>query len=118
MSNTYDMLLVPEERIDDIIPYDNQIVIRVEFPQTKTKGGIIMTQGSVQREIAQRIIGHVIKIGPDVEFCKVGDDIIYAKYAGTVVSRKDETEPGAGDGYEVRIIEEKQLVAKLAKGDK
>lgn len=118
MSNTYDLLMVPENRIDDIVPYDNQIVLRIEFPKTKTTSGIIMTSSVVQREIAQRIIGTVIKIGPKVEFCEVGDDVIYAKYAGTVVSRKDETIEGAGDGYEVRIIDENQLVAKLKKGDK
>lgn len=113
MSNTYDLLMVPEDRIDDIIPYDNEIVMKISFPQSKTKGGIIMTNATVQKEIAQRIIGEVIKIGPNVEFCKVGDEVIYSKYAGTVVSRKDETVAGAGDGYEIRIIDEKQLVARL-----
>lgn len=111
--NTYDMLMVPEDRIDDIVPYDNQIVMRIEFPKTKTQGGIILSQKTVQREIAQRIIGKVLKIGPGVEYCKPGDEVIFAKYAGTVVSRKDESVEGAGDGYEVRIIEEKQLISRL-----
>lgn len=111
--NTYDMLMVPEDRIDDIIPYDNQIVMRIEFPKTKTAGGIILSQKTVQREIAQRIIGKVIKTGPGVEYCKPGDEVIFAKYAGTVVSRKDESVEGAGDGYEVRIIDEKQLISRL-----
>lgn len=111
--NTYDMLMVPEERIDDIIPYDNQIVLRLEFPKAITSGGILLGQKTIQREIAQRIIGKVLKIGPGVEYCKPGDEVIFAKYAGTVVSRKDESVEGAGDGYEVRIIEEKQLISRL-----
>lgn len=113
--STYDMLLVPEDRIDDIIPYDNQIVIKIEFPKSKTQGGIILSQKTQQREIAQRIIGNVLKIGPAVEYCQPGDEIIFAKYAGTVVSRKDESSEGAEDGYEIRVIEEKQLISRLKK---
>lgn len=113
--STYDMLLVPEDRIDDIIPYDNQIVIKIEFPKSKTSGGIILSQKTQQREIAQRIIGTVLKVGPAVEYCKEGDEIIFAKYAGTVVSRKDESAEGAEDGYEIRVIEEKQLISRLKK---
>lgn len=113
--NTYDMLMVPEDRIDDIIPYDNQIVMKIEFPKRKTSGGIILTQNTMQREIAQRIIGTVLKVGPAVEYCQPGDEIIFAKYAGTVVSRKDESVEGAADGYEVRVIEEKQLISRLKK---
>ena len=112
--NTYDLLMVPTDRVDDIVPYDNQIVMKIEFPKTKTKGGLILTtEKGVQREIAQRIIGRVLKIGPNVEFCEVGDDVIFAKYAGTVVSRMADASEGAGDGWEVRIIEEKNLVARL-----
>lgn len=112
--NTYDLLMVPTDRINDIIPYDNQIVMKIEFPKTKTKAGLILTtEKGVQREIAQRIIGRVLKIGPNVEFCEVGDDVIFAKYAGTVVSRMADASEGAGDGWEVRIIEEKNLVARL-----
>lgn len=112
--NTYDLLMVPSDRIDDIIPYDNQIVMKIEFPEQKTSSGLVLTtESGIQREIAQRIIGRVLKIGPNVEFCKVGDDVIFSKYAGTVVSRKADTTSGAGDGWEVRIIEEKNLVARL-----
>lgn len=120
MANTYDMLLVPEDRIDDIEPMDNQIVVRVEFPKSKTTGGIILAQKTLQREIAARIIGTVIKAGPKVILCNVGDEVIYAKYSGTVVSRKDESIEGAADGYEIRIMDETQVISKLknTKGDK
>lgn len=114
MMNTYDLLMVPTDRVDDIIPYDNQIVMKIEFPKVKTASGLVLTtEKGVQREIASRIIGRVLKIGPNVEFCQVGDDVIFAKYAGTVVSRKADVSEGAGDGWEVRIIEEKNLVARL-----
>lgn len=115
MSNTYDRLLVPTDRVDDIVPMDNQIIVRVEFPKSALGKGIIMTDTSMQKEIAQRIIGNIIKIGPNVDFFKVGDEVIYAKYAGTVVSRKDESEPGKEDGFEIRIMEEKEIIAKLEK---
>lgn len=114
MINTYDLLMVPTDRIDDIIPYDNQIVMKIEFPKIESTGGLILTTDKgVQREVAQRIIGQVLKIGPNVEFCEVGDEVIFSKYAGTVVSRKAEATEGMGDGWEVRIIDEKNLVAKL-----
>lgn len=116
--NTYDLLMVPTDRIDDIIPYDNQIVMKIEFPQQKNASGLILTTDTgVQREIAQRIIGKVLKIGPNVEFCKVGDEVIFAKYAGVVVSRMAEATEGMGDGWEVRIIDEKNLVARLKRSE-
>ena len=116
MSNTYDLLLVPTDRIDDIIPYDNQIVLKIAFPETISSAGLILsTQTGMQREVASRIIGTVLKIGPGVEFCEVGDEVIFAKYAGTVVAKQEDSAPGKGDGYEIRIIEEKQLVSKLKK---
>lgn len=112
--NTYDLLMVPTDRIDDIIPYDNQIVMKIELPTTKTKSGLVMmTKSGQSRELASRIIGRVLKTGPNVEFCQVGDDVIFAKYAGVVVSKKDETKQDLGDGFEIRIIEEKNLVSRL-----
>lgn len=113
--NTYDLLMVPTDRVDDIIPYDNEIVMKIEFPKMTSKSGVILTtEKGVQREIASRIIGKVLKIGPNVEFCEVGEEVIFAKYAGTVVSRTADVDEGTG--WEVRIIEEKNLIAKLKKG--
>jgi co-chaperonin GroES (HSP10) len=115
MSNTYDMLLVPEDRIDDIEPLDDQLVVKIAFPPAKTKGGIIVTNSVVKRELAGRIIGTVLKCGPNVEFFKPGEECIFAKYAGTVVSQRDESKEGADDGYEIRIMEEKYIISKLKK---
>ena len=118
MINTYDLLMVPTDRVDDIIPYDNQIVMKIEFPKVKTSSGLVLTtETGVQREIAQRIIGKVLKTGPNVEFCEVGDEVIFAKYAGTVVSRMADASEGAGDGWEIRIIDEKNLVARLKRNE-
>lgn len=114
MSNTYDLLMVPVDRVDDIIPYDNQIVMKIQLPCKKSGNIFLMTEKGQSRELASRIIGEVLKIGPNVEFCKVGDEVIFAKYAGVVVARMDDTEQDKGDGFEVRIIDEKNLVARLA----
>lgn len=115
MSNTYDMLLVPEDRIDDIEPLDDQLVVKIQFPEQKSKSGILLTQNTVQKELAARIIGDVIKCGPNVDFFVPGDQVIFAKYSGTVVSRKDESESGMNDGYEIRIMQEKYVISKLKK---
>lgn len=115
MSNMYDTLLVPADRLDDVEPMDDQMVVKVAFPETKTKGGIIMTDNTTRRELAARIIGTVLKCGPNVMFFNPGDEVIYAKYAGTVISKKDESEPGKGDAYEIRILKEEQIICKLNK---
>lgn len=115
MSNTYDMLLVPVDRIDDIEPMDDQLVVKIEFPKKKTQGGILLTGDIVTRELASRIIGTVIKCGPNVEFFKPGEECIFAKYAGTVVAQQDESVKGADDGYQVRVMEEKYIISKLKK---
>ena len=115
MSGAYDMLLVPEDRINDIEPLDDQLIVKIQFPESKTKGGIILTDNVVKRELAARIIGKVLKCGPNVEFFEPGDEVIFAKYAGTVVSRQDDTVEGANDGYEIRIMQEKYVISKLKK---
>lgn len=115
MSNMYDVLLVPSDRLDDIEPMDDQMVVKVSFPEMKTKGGIIMTDSAAKRELAARIIGTVLKCGPNVMFFKPGEEVIYAKYAGTIVSKKDESTEGASDGYEIRILKESQIICKLNK---
>lgn len=115
MSNAYDMLLVPEDRVDDIEPLDDQLVVKIAFPPAKTQGGIILVDSVVKRELASRIIGTILKCGPNVEFFKPGEECIFAKYAGTVVSQRDESKEGASDGYQIRIMEEKYIISKLKK---
>lgn len=114
MSNTYDLLMVPVDRVDDIIPYDNQIVMKIQLPTTKAGKLILMTGKGQSRELASRIIGKVLKVGPNVVFCEVGDEVIFAKYAGVVVARMDDTAQDKSDGFEIRIIDEKNLIARLA----
>jgi co-chaperonin GroES (HSP10) len=115
MSNMYDTLLVPTDRLDDVEPMDEQLVVKVAFPETKTKGGILLTDNTARRELAARIIGTVLKCGPNVMFFKPGDEVIYAKYAGTVIAKQDESQPGMSDGYEIRILKEDQIICKLNK---
>lgn len=115
MSSAYDMLLVPKDRVDDIEPLDDQLVVKIQFPEQKTKGGIILTDNVVKRELAARIIGTVLKCGPNAEFFEPGDEVIFAKYSGTVVSQQEDSVEGANDGYEIRIMEEKYVISKLKK---
>ena len=118
MSQFYEKLLAPSDRVEDIQPLDNNILVRITFPFGKTEGGIIMTQTALGTELRGRIIGEVLKKGPNADFCEVGDEVIFAKYSGTVVSAKDCSDNGAADGYELRIMDDKQLIATLKKKEK
>lgn len=118
MSNMYEKLLVPADRVDEICPLDNNILVKISFPFGKTEGGILITQTTLGTELRGRIIGEVLKKGPNADFCEVGDEVIFAKYSGTVVSAKDSSDDGVADGYELRIMDDKNLIAVLKKKEK
>ena len=118
MSQMYEKLLVPSNRVDEIEPLDNNLLVKITFPFGKTEGGIIVTQQTIGTELRGRIIGEVLKKGPNADFCEVGDEVIFAKYSGTVVSAKDSSDDGVADGYELRIMDDKNLIAVLKKKEK
>ena len=83
-------------------PLFDRVVIRNVETEEVTKGGILLT--SAAKEKPQ--MAEVIAVGPgakDVEMVvKVGDRVVYTKYAGTEVKV---------DGQEVIVIKQSDILA-------
>ena len=83
-------------------PLFDRVVIRNIETEEVTKGGILLT--SAAKEKPQ--MAEVLAVGPgakDVEMVlKVGDKVVYQKYAGTEVKV---------DGQEVIVIKQSDLLA-------
>ena len=84
-------------------------------PKDKTKGGIIFSQESLDRLRIATNCGYVLKIGPlayyDKEryptgpWCKKGDWVIFARYAGSRLPI---------EGGEVRILNDDEVLGTIA----
>ncbi len=83
-------------------PLFDRVVIRNIETEEVTKGGILLTSGSKEKPQ----MAEVLAVGPgakDVEMVvKVGDKVVYQKYAGTEVKV---------DGQEVIVIKQGDILA-------
>ena len=83
-------------------PLFDRVVIRNIETEEVTKGGILLTSGSKEKPQ----MAEVLAVGPgakDVEMVvKVGDKVVYSKYAGTEVKI---------DGQEVIVIKQGDILA-------
>ena len=80
--------------------------------QGKTKGGVILTDETMQERGYTTVTGLVLKLGPDCytdetrfpkgPWCKKGDWIIFGRYAGARFGI---------EGGEVRILNEDEIIA-------
>lgn len=90
----------------NIKPLSNRVVLKHLEAEEKTKGGIILTAGA--KEKPQE--AEVLAVGPGETVdgkivpmqVKVGDKVIYSKYAGTEVKL---------DGQEYVIVKESDILA-------
>ena len=83
-------------------------------PKEKTKGGIIIAQESLEKLRIATNCGYVLKVGPlayyDKEkfptgsWCKKGDWVIFAKYAGSRLPI---------DGGEVRLLNDDEVLGTI-----
>lgn len=96
-----------------IIPKGHRILVLPEAVEEVSAGGIIMaTATQQQREQMGQTDGVVIAIGATAfsdlgePWCKVGDRVIFAKYAGLMRKGKDEKE--------YRIINDLDVVGLLS----
>ena len=90
-------------------PLADRVVIKPLEPETKSAGGIIIPDNA--KEKPQR--GEVVAVGPGKidDKCnlvklelKVGDKVLYGKYAGTEVNV---------DGKDLLILRESDVLAKI-----
>ena len=83
-------------------------------PREKTKGGILIAQESLEKLRIATNCGYVLKMGPlaylDKEkyptgpWCKVGEWVIFARYAGSRLPI---------EGGEVRILNDDEVLGKI-----
>ena len=80
-----------------ILPTGGHVLVKPEKVEEVTKGGIILTQTTRDSEQAAATIGTIVAIGPSAwkdlddgtPWCKLGDKISYAKYAGVSMKGAD-----------------------------
>ena len=80
----------------------------------RTKGGIIMNENTLERQQVASQCGNVLAMGPqcykDKErypegpWCKVGDWVIFARYAGSRIQI---------EGGEIRLLNEDEILATI-----
>ncbi len=80
----------------------------------KTKGGILMGQDTLDKQQVASQCGNVLAMGPqcykdkerypDGPWCKVGDWVIFARYAGSRIKI---------DGGEVRLLNDDEVLATV-----
>ena len=82
----------------------------------KTKGGILMGQDTLEKQQVASQCGNVLAMGPDCyqdkrrykqgPWCKVGDWIMFARYAGSRIKI---------EGGEVRLLNDDEILATIKK---
>jgi len=80
----------------------------------KTKGGIIMGQDTLEKQQVASQCGNVLAMGPDAygdkqrfpdgPWCKVGDGVMFARYAGSRIKI---------EGGEVRLLNDDEVLATI-----
>ena len=105
-----------EQKVMDRIPAPTgwRIVILPYRGTEKTKGGIVLSDQTRQREQAATVCGYVLSVGPlayadEVKFpsgpwCKKGDWIVFGRYAGARLPI---------DEGEIRIINDDEVLALI-----
>mgnify|MGYP003112556992 FL=1 len=89
------------------VPSGFRILIKVREVSNKTKGGIILTDESVDAAKFSCVVSKVISMGPDcyhdkdTQWCKKGDWVLTGKYVGLKFKY---------DGEEYAIINDDEVV--------
>ena len=82
-----------------IKPLGERVLIKQTKQEETTKSGIVLPDTASKE---RPIIGEVAAVGADIKDIKVGDKVIYEKYAGTEVKV---------DGEEYTILRQSDILA-------
>lgn len=87
----------------NVKPLGERVLVKVKESETKTAGGIIIPQTAQEKTQT----GIVIAVGTDTDAIKVkvGDEVMYDKYAGTQIKL---------DGADHLIVKMDDILAVLA----
>jgi chaperonin GroES len=92
-----------------LVPVEYKILIEPEEVELKSAGGIVLATATTEKEKMAQVRGKLIAVGGNAfedwkePIPKIGDNILYAKYAGIVVKGKD--------GREWRLANDKDVTA-------
>ena len=110
---------IDETNVGDIkselpVPSGWRLLVLPFTPKEKTKGGIIIAQESLDKARIATNCGYVVKMGPmaygDKEkfpsgpWCKEGDWVIFARYAGSRIEI---------EGGEVRLLNDDEVLGTI-----
>lgn len=125
-----DLYVTPEERVLDPTKLDKSLLERMPGPtgwrvmilpyrgKNQTAGGVLLPDQVVDNSQLATVVGYVLKMGPlcykdrtkfpDGPWCKEGDWVIFARYAGSRFRI---------DGGEVRILNDDEIIATILDPD-
>jgi co-chaperonin GroES (HSP10) len=102
------------ETVDELPePSGYRLLVLPFTPKNKTKGGILFSQETLDKARIATTCGYVLKMGPltykdkdkfDEPWCKKGDWVIFARYAGSRLPI---------EGGEVRILNDDEVLGTV-----
>lgn len=112
----FDPSKLPESAIERLPqPTGWRILILPYRGKPKSKGGIIITDETRERESLATVCGYVLRMGPDCykdtdkfpggPWCKEGQWVIFGRYAGSRFKI---------EGGEVRIVNDDEIIGTIA----
>jgi len=125
-----DLYVAPEERVLDPTKLDKSLLDRMPNPtgwrimilpyrgKNQTSGGVLLPDQVVDSSQLATVVGYVLKMGPlcfqdkekflDGPWCKAGDWVIFARYAGSRFRI---------EGGEVRVLNDDEILATILDPD-
>lgn len=108
-----------KEKVEDtsgITPFEFKVLVKQDVMAEKTKGGIIIPDAPLDDQRRATMKGEIIAVSPaafsyynwddNARIPKVGDRVVYARYAGSTIVGKDEVE--------YRLINDKDIGAIIS----
>ena len=84
----------------NVKPLSDRVLILPNPAEEKTAGGLIIPDTAKEKPLA----GKVVAVGPGTSEVKVGDEVLYGKYAGTEINV---------DGTDYLIMKQSDILATL-----
>ncbi len=106
-----------DQSVIDRIPKPTgwRLVVLPFKPPRKTKGGLLLAEQAIEKQQVATVCGYVVDTGPlayadtekfpDGAWCKKGDWVVFARYAGARINI---------EGGEIRILNDDEILATIS----